>query len=148
MPLDIGSRLGPFRIEAPIGAGGMGEVYRAHDTRLQREVAIKVLPPAVADDPERRDRFDREARAVAALSHPHVCALYDVGQHGETRYLVMEYLDGETLADRLSQRGFLDAPFLETVDPLLEPLRGRPKFEDLMGRVRHDWERFEERVGS
>jgi eukaryotic-like serine/threonine-protein kinase len=99
--LDIGSRLGPFRIEASIGAGGMGEVYRAQDTRLLREVAIKVLPPSVADDPERRERFDREARAVAALSHPHVCALYDVGQEGETRFLVMEYLDGETLADRL-----------------------------------------------
>jgi serine/threonine protein kinase/tetratricopeptide (TPR) repeat protein len=90
-----------FRILEKIGEGGMGEVWRARDTRLDRDVAIKVLPPTAADESERRERFDREARAIAALSHPHVCALYDVGKEGETRYLVMEYLDGDTLADRL-----------------------------------------------
>ena len=102
MPLDGGTRLGPYRIDASIGAGGMGEVYRALDTRLGRDVAIKVLPAAGAAEPVRRERFDREARAVAALSHPHVCALYDVGQEGDTRFLVMEYLEGDTLADRLA----------------------------------------------
>ena len=101
MALRPGTRLGAYEIVAPVGVGGMGEVYRARDTRLDRTVAIKVLQPAVAGDPERRERFDREARAIASLSHPHVCALFDVGQQDGTPFLVMEYLDGETLADRL-----------------------------------------------
>src|SRR4051812_860749 len=102
MTIQIGSRLGPYEILAPIGAGGMGEVYRARDTRLVRDVAIKVLP-AHLSTPEMRQRFDREAKAVSQLSHPHICALYDVGRDGETDFLVMELLDGETLSARLAR---------------------------------------------
>ena len=80
----------------------MGEVYKARDTRLDRIVAIKILPEALAADPDRRARFEREARAIAALSHPHICTIHDVGRHEEIDYLVMEYLDGETLADRMA----------------------------------------------
>jgi serine/threonine protein kinase/Tol biopolymer transport system component len=103
MSLGPGTRLGPYEVVAAIGAGGMGEVYRARDTRLDRTVAIKVLPAAVADDPTFRERFDREARAVAALNHPHICALYDIGEDAGTAFLVMEYLEGDTLADRLAK---------------------------------------------
>ena len=103
MPLARGTKLGPYQIESPIGAGGMGEVYKATDTRLERTVAIKVLPAHVASDPERKSRFEREAKTVAALSHPHICPVFDVGREGETDFLVMEYLEGETLADRLSK---------------------------------------------
>ena len=80
----------------------MGEVYKARDTRLDRVVAIKILPEALAADPDRRARFEREARAISALSHPHICTLYDVGRHEVIDFLVMEYLDGETLADRMA----------------------------------------------
>jgi eukaryotic-like serine/threonine-protein kinase len=97
-----GTALGPYRIEGPLGAGGMGEVFRATDTRLNRAVAIKVLPPGVALDQQMRARFAREAMAVAALTHPHICTLYDVGRHGEIDFLVMEYLEGDTLASRLA----------------------------------------------
>jgi serine/threonine protein kinase len=100
--LPAGTRLGPYEILSPIGAGGMGEVYRATDSRLQRNVAIKVLP-ANLSSPEMRQRFEREARAVSQLSHPHICALYDVGREGETEYLVMELLEGETLSARLAK---------------------------------------------
>ena len=86
--------LGPYRIEGPLGAGGMGEVFRATDTRLNRPVAIKVLPTGVALDQQMRARFAREARAVAALTHPHICTLYDVGRHDEVDFLVMEYSRG------------------------------------------------------
>ncbi len=98
MAISPGTRLGPYEVEAPLGAGGMGEVYRARDTRLDRTVAIKVLPQDGADRAGLRERFDREARAVSNLNHPHICALYDVGQEGAQVYLVMEYLEGETLA--------------------------------------------------
>src|SRR6266581_6140763 len=98
MPLSTGQRLGPYEILSPAGAGGMGEVYRARDTRLDRIVAIKVLPAHVAADPELRQRLEREARAVSSLNHPHICALYDVGHQDGTDFLVMEYLEGETLA--------------------------------------------------
>ena len=101
MSLTAGTRLGPYEILAPIGAGGMGEVYRAQDTRLDRTVAIKILPEELSRDPELRQRFEREARAVSSLSHPHICALYDIGHQDGTDYLVMEYLEGETLASRL-----------------------------------------------
>ena len=101
MPLSPGTRLGPYEIEAPIGKGGMGEVYRARDSRLDRTVAIKVLPPAVVDHPSRLQRFQREARAASRLSHPHICALYDVGEQDGVHFIVMEHLEGETLADRL-----------------------------------------------
>ncbi len=100
--LSAGTKLGPYEIVAPLGAGGMGEVYRAHDTRLDRTVAVKVLPADLAADPDRRARFEREARAIAALSQPHICTIHDVGRHKDIDYLVMEYLDGETLADRLT----------------------------------------------
>ena len=99
----LGSRLGPYQIEAPLGAGGMGEVYRARDTRLDRMVAIKVLPLRFSSDPSRRQRFEREARAISVLQHPNICALYDVGRQDNTDYLVMEFLEGETLASRLAK---------------------------------------------
>src|SRR5712691_13028965 len=101
MPLSAGSRLGPYEILAPLGAGGMGDVYRARDTRLGREVAIKVLSDRIAQDPDALARFEREARAISRLSHPHICALYDVGNQDGVEYLVMEFLEGETLAERL-----------------------------------------------
>jgi len=96
-----GKRLGPYEILAAIGAGGMGEVYRARDTRLDRIVAIKVLPAHLADEPERRERFEREARTIASLSHPHICTLHDIGHQDGIDFLVMEYLEGETLTQRL-----------------------------------------------
>jgi len=99
--LTTGSRLGPYEILGQIGAGGMGEVYRAKDTRLERMVAVKVLPPHMSASPESRQRFEREAKTISQLSHPHICAIYDVGREGETEYLVMELLEGETLSDRL-----------------------------------------------
>src|SRR5438093_2365557 len=108
MTLAPGSRLGPYEIQTPLGAGGMGEVYKARDARLDRTVAIKVLPPALALDPAFRARFDREARAISQLSHPHICALYDIGEHEGTSFLVMEHLDGQTLAARLD-RGAMKA---------------------------------------
>jgi tetratricopeptide (TPR) repeat protein len=102
MSLNAGTRLGPYEIVAPLGAGGMGEVYRARDTRLGREVAVKVLPPGFAADPERLRRFEQEARSVAALNHPNILALHDVGTHEATPYLVTELLEGESLRDRLN----------------------------------------------
>jgi eukaryotic-like serine/threonine-protein kinase len=101
MTLSPGTRLGPYELVAPVGAGGMGEVYRAKDTRLDRTVAVKVLPSHLSASAESRQRFEREAKTISQLSHPHICALYDVGREGETEYLVMEYLEGETLSDRL-----------------------------------------------
>src|SRR6187431_1648116 len=103
MALQPGVRLGPYEIVSAAGAGGMGEVYRARDTRLDRTVALKVLPPDLTSDSAARQRFEREARAVAALSHPHICTLHDIGHQDGTDYLVMEYLDGETLAARLTR---------------------------------------------
>jgi serine/threonine protein kinase/Tol biopolymer transport system component len=103
MPLTPGTRLGPYEILSALGAGGMGEVYKARDTRLDRAVAIKILSDALATDPEFRERFDREARTISQLDHPHICSLYDVGEHDGTAYLVMQYLEGETLADRLTK---------------------------------------------
>src|SRR5512136_3174482 len=103
MALTSGSSLGPYQIVAPLGAGGMGEVYRAHDSRLGRDVAIKVLPPHLAAAPEVRARFEREARTVSQLDHPHICVLHDIGHQEGTDYLVMELLEGETLAHRLEK---------------------------------------------
>ena len=108
MPLTAGLRLGAYEIIAPLGSGGMGEVYSARDTRLNRPVAIKVLPAQAASDPESRHRFEREARAIAALQHPHICTLHDIGTYNGSDFLVMELLDGETLAARL-ERGPLPA---------------------------------------
>ena len=106
MALAGGARLGPYEIVGALGAGGMGEVYRARDTRLERTVAIKILPQGLAADPQFRERFDREARTISSLDHPHICALYDVGEQDGTAFLVMQYLEGETLELRL-QRGAL-----------------------------------------
>jgi Tol biopolymer transport system component len=102
MPLLPGARLGPYEIVAAIGAGGMGEVYRGRDTRLDRAVAVKILPPALAVDPQLRERFEREARAMSQLTHPHICTLHDVGRDGDVDYLVLEFLEGETLEHRLA----------------------------------------------
>jgi serine/threonine protein kinase len=101
MALAAGTRLGSYEVLSAIGAGGMGEVYKARDTRLDRIVVIKVLPAHLADRAELRERFDREARVVASLNHPHICTLHDIGQQDGIDYLVMEYLEGETLAQRL-----------------------------------------------
>lgn len=98
-----GSRLGPYEVVAPLGAGGMGEVYRARDTRLDRTVALKILPPLFATRPELRQRFEREARTLSQLTHPHICTIHDVGREDGVDYLVMEYLEGETLAERLAK---------------------------------------------
>src|SRR2546426_2709531 len=103
MAVISGTRLGPYEIIAPIGAGGMGEVYRARDTRLDRAVAIKVLPGRLAASPELRQRLEREAKAVSRLSHPHICILHDIGHQDGIDYLVMEYLEGDTLAARLAK---------------------------------------------
>ena len=110
MPLTPGVRLGPYEIQAPLGAGGMGEVYKARDTRLDRTVAVKVLPEQLARDPQFRERFEREARAVSSLEHPNICPLYDVGEASGTAFLVMQFLEGETLAAKreLSQTDALD----------------------------------------
>src|SRR5262245_50064519 len=126
MSLAAGTRLGPYEVIGPLGAGGMGEVYRARDTRLDRTVAVKVLPSILAADASLRDRFEREARAISSLQHPHICALFDVGEAavaipaaGEKdaarpsaesiRFLVLEFLDGETLAARLARSGPIPA---------------------------------------
>jgi len=119
MPLAAGTRLGPYEVLGLIGAGGMGEIYKARDTRLNRTIAIKILPAELSADPDRRVRFEREARAIASLAHPHICTLHDIGTYArpdsgpETLYLVMEYLDGETLAERL-ERGPL--PLAQALD--------------------------------
>ena len=94
MTIESGAKLGPYEIVEPIGAGGMGEVYKARDTRLERVVAIKVLPEELTRDEERRARFEREAKAVSSLNHPNICTIHDVGREGETDYLVMELLEG------------------------------------------------------
>ena len=102
MSLSAGQRVGPYEIVAPLGAGGMGEVYRARDTRLDRDVAVKVLPARLAESAEAFARFEREAKAVAALSHPNILAIHDFGNHEGTAYAVMELLEGETLRERLA----------------------------------------------
>jgi len=119
LALAAGTRLGPYEILAPLGAGGMGEVYTARDTRLDRTVAVKVLPPAVAADPERRARFEREARAVATLQHPNICTIHDVGAAtGNVSFLVMELLQGETLQRRLARGPLDDGEFVEMATAL------------------------------
>src|ERR1700704_6398924 len=102
MALSAGAKLGPYEIQAPLGAGGMGEVYRARDPRLGRDVAIKVLPVSFTADPERLRRFEQEARAVAALNHPNILAIYDIGTREDAPFIISELLEGETLRGRLS----------------------------------------------
>ena len=103
MPLPSGTKLGPYEVQSPTGAGGMGEVYRAKDTRLDRTVAVKILPSHLSDNPDAKQRFDREARAISSLNHPNICTLHDVGHQDGVDLLVMEFLEGETLADRLAK---------------------------------------------
>jgi eukaryotic-like serine/threonine-protein kinase len=125
MPLAPGSRLGPYEISAPLGAGGMGEVYRARDTRLERTVAIKILPPQFSSDPVRKQRFEREAKTISSLNHPHICVLHDVGSQDGVNYLVMECVEGETLAKRL-ERGAL---------PLEQVLNYGMQIADALGKA-------------
>jgi len=125
MRLSPATRLGPYEIVSPLGAGGMGEVYRAKDTRLGREVAIKVLPEHLMANPEVHARFEREARTISSLNHPHICTLFDVGREGDVQYLVMELVEGETLAERLS-RGPL---------PSNEILKLAAQIADALGRA-------------
>src|SRR5262252_9483470 len=103
MPVQIGARIGPYEIETALGAGGMGEVYRARDTQLNRRVAIKSLPSAFAQDPERVARFKREAQLLAALNHPHIAGIHGLEEVDGSQFLVLEFVDGETLADRLAR---------------------------------------------
>ena len=103
MGLTSGTKLGPYEIVSPLGAGGMGEVYRARDTRLERDVAVKVLPANLSSDPTLQQRLEREAKAVSKLSHPHICTLHDIGHQDGVDFLVMEYLEGETLEQRLTK---------------------------------------------
>ena len=103
MALEIGSRLGPYRVTAKIGEGGMGEVYRARDTKLDRDVALKVLPEAFTQDPDRLARFEREAKVLASLNHPNIAAIYGLEEADDTRALVLELVEGPTLADRIKR---------------------------------------------
>jgi serine/threonine protein kinase len=128
MALAAGSKLGPYDILSPLGHGGMGEVYRARDTRLNRTVAIKVLPEHLSDRPELRERFEREARTVAALNHPHICSIFDIGTQNGVGFIVMEYLEGETLAERLT-RGPL---------PLDQLLKTALDVADALDKAHHD----------
>jgi serine/threonine protein kinase len=122
MALTSGTKLGPYQIESLLGAGGMGEVYRARDTRLNRTVAVKTLTQGVADTPEVRQRFEREARAVSSLSHPHICVLFDVGHQDGIEYLVMEYLEGETLAARIAKGPLPTAELLRYASQIADAL--------------------------
>jgi len=122
MSLAPGARLGPYEIVDAIGAGGMGEVYKARDTRLDRTVAVKILPAHFAEDPELRQRFDREARALSSLSHPHICTLHDVGSENGVDFLVMEYLEGESLAQRLAKGPLPTDQLLRTATQVADAL--------------------------
>jgi Tol biopolymer transport system component/predicted Ser/Thr protein kinase len=122
MPLVAGSRLGPYEIQSAVGAGGMGEVYRARDTRLDRTVAIKVLPGHLSSNPDLRARFEREAKAISALQHPNICVLYDVGVQDNVDFLVMEYLEGETLYARLARKPLAPAETLKIAIEIADAL--------------------------
>src|SRR5215472_2318817 len=127
MPLVSGTKLGPYEIVGPLGAGGMGEVYRAKDTRLDRTVAIKILPAHLSSDPVRKQRFEREAKTISSLNHPNICVLYDVGSQDGIDYLVMECVEGETLAKRL-ERGPL---------PLEQVLKYGAQVADALDKAHH-----------
>src|SRR5512146_1763918 len=122
MPLAPGTRLGPYEIIAPLGAGGMGEVYRARDTRLGRDVAIKVLPASVASSPERLARFEREAKTVAGLNHPNIVVLYSIEEAGGTRFLTMELVEGRDLSSLVSAGGLPLAQVLDVAIALSDAL--------------------------
>ena len=123
MPITEGTRFGPYEIVARLGAGGMGEVYRARDTRLGREVALKILPFELASDPARQARFEQEARAAAALNHPNIVSVHDSGEHAGTPYIVMERLSGQTLADVIAQGPLPQAQVRSILDDVLSALR-------------------------
>jgi eukaryotic-like serine/threonine-protein kinase len=122
MTLAAGTRLGPYEILTPLGAGGMGEVYRAKDSKLRRDVAIKLLPETVANNPESLARFEREARALAALNHPGVVTIYSVEESGGTRFLAMELVEGESLDTAIAPGGFSLVRFFEIAVPLADAL--------------------------
>jgi eukaryotic-like serine/threonine-protein kinase len=122
MALTTGTKLGPYEIQSPLGAGGMGEVYRARDTRLDRTVAVKILPSHLSENPEATQRFDREARTISSLNHSNICTLYDVGHQGGVDYLVMEFLEGETLADRLRKGPLSAEQLLKCANEICEGL--------------------------
>ncbi|MGH9199686.1 MAG: serine/threonine-protein kinase, partial [Vicinamibacterales bacterium] len=124
MPLIPGARLGPYEILAPLGAGGMGEVYRGRDARLGREVAVKILPIEFRADPERLRRFEQEARAAAALNHPHILAVHDIGEHNGLHYIVSELLEGETLREHLSAPSPRRLPARRAVEYAIQIARG------------------------
>ena len=138
MPLVPGTKLGPYEIVSPLGAGGMGEVYRAKDTRLERAVAIKILPEQLCKDPIRKQRFEREAKTISSLNHPNICTLHDIGSQNGVDYLVMECLEGETLAKRL-EKGAL---------PLEQVLRFGTQIADALdkahraGQPERNWDRM------
>src|SRR5262250_2582184 len=127
MSLASGTKLGPYEVIGPLGAGGMGEVYRARDTRLDRTIAIKILPQQLSNDPVRKQRFEREAKTISSLNHPHICVLYDVGHQDGIDYLVMECVEGETLAKRL-ERGPL---------PLEQVLKYGAQIADALDKAHH-----------
>lgn len=151
----VGTRLGPYEIVEPLGRGGMGEVYRARDTRLRRQVAIKTINAGAAMDPAARERFDREARAVAALSHPNILAIYDVGTHEGVPFLAVELLvgadwpmghmqmaavhalRGETKVERAYDAGWRDGRTL-AIDPLFASVRSEPRFRQVLSRIEAD----------
>jgi serine/threonine protein kinase len=175
MALSAGTRLGPYELVAPIGAGGMGEVYKARDARLDRTVAVKILPAALPADPEFRERFDREARAISQLTHPNICTLYDVGRSearspegprhiatdvaqgfiatdvaqgfspAEVDFLVMEYLDGESLVDRIVKGSVpVDQALTVAIESVTCASRYESDFELLIERVRNATEHVRE----
>src|SRR6478672_3280901 len=121
MALASGTKLGPYEIQAPLGAGGMGEVYRARDSRLGRDVALKLLPESFAGESDRLRRFEQEARAVAALNHPNILAIFDVGQYDLSPFLVSELLEGESLRDKLDQGAL---PQRKTLDYAVQMAQG------------------------
>ena len=120
--LGPGTRMGRYEVMAAIGSGGMGEVYRARDPKLDRTVALKILPSEIAANPQLRLRFEREGRAISKLSHPHICTLYDIGNHNGVEYLVIEYLEGETLAQRLRKGRLPLADALKIAREIVEAL--------------------------
>ena len=136
MALTPGTRLGPYEILAPLGAGGMGEVYRARDSKLNRDVAIKILLPAVANDPDRLARFSREAQVLASLNHPNIAAIYGLEDAGDVRALVMELVEGPTLADRIAKGALPLDEALRIAKQIAEALEGNSWDVHSIGRRR------------
>lgn len=141
MPLDPGTKLGPYEILSSLGVGGMGEVYKANDTRLERTVAIKVLPEHLSTDPERRERFEREARVISSLNHPHIGVLYDIGHQDGTDYLVMEYLLSGFIRVVTHPRVFVPPSSLEAAIEFSNQIRSQPNCVSIVPGHRH-WEIF------